>query len=100
MRIPDRPTWPQALGLMLALSGAAGLGGNQLATSSIFQSSPAAQAQASDAAQARADNRRVDNALLIETLTKLQGSVEKLNETVQVLSTKVAVIEDRQRRTR
>lgn len=91
MRIPDRPSWPQALTLGLALSGAAGIGGQRLASIDL---------QDSPTTAARAVARVADNAVLVETLAKLQVSVEKLNDTVQTLSTKVAVIEDRQRRTR
>lgn len=79
--------------LALALAGASGIGGKQLASAdngSVFN----------NAAQARSEVRAADNAVLVETIVKLQSSVERLNDTVQILSTKVAVIEDRQRRTK
>lgn len=91
MRIPDRPSWPQAMTLALALAGASGIGGKQLASAD-------GNLAFNNAAQARSDIRTSDNAVLVETIVKLQTSVERLNDTVQILSTKVAVIEDRQRR--
>lgn len=86
---PPPPSWPQVLMLMGALSGASLMGGKTLGAADV-------RAEAPTTISARAAH--TDDALLIETLGKLQASVEKLTDQVQTLNTKVAVIEDRQKR--
>jgi hypothetical protein len=86
MRLPTNPTWPQLVALVALSSTGGGLVGQRVATAE-----PAVLTQAS---------RQHDDTPLIDTLNKLQTSVERLNGTVQELSTKVAVLEDRGRRER
>ena len=91
MKLPATPpTWPQFLALITLFSTGGGLVGNRMASAEA--PIPAAQMQQIQ--------RGPDNTALIDTLNKLQTSVEQLNKTVQELSTKVAVLEDRGNRGR
>lgn len=87
MKLPSTPpTWPQLIALLTLFSTGGGLVGNRMANAESNISS----------AQMSQIQRGPDNTALIDTLNKLQNSVERLNETVQMLSTKVAVLEDRE----
>jgi hypothetical protein len=86
MKIPTNPTWAQLIALVALSSTGGGLVGQRVATAE-----PATLTRP-------AVTRSHDDTPLIDTLNKLQTSVERLNVTVQELSTKVAVLEDRGRR--
>ena len=91
MRVPTNPpTWPQFIALLTLFSAGSGLAGNRIANAE----TPISPAQMQQI------QRGPDNTALIDTLNKLQLSVEQLNNTVQALSTKVAVLEDRGNRGR
>ena len=85
-RYVNPPTWPQLIALVTLFSTGSGIAGIRLANTEI------------PASQMRQIQQGPDNTELINTLGKLQVSIEKLTETVQILSTKVAILEDRARR--
>lgn len=91
MKVPTTPpTWPQLIALLTLFSAGSGIAGNRIANAD----TPISPAQMQQI------QRGPDNTALIDTLNRLQLSVEQLNKTVQELSTKVAVLEDRGRRER
>lgn len=91
MKVPTTPpTWPQLIALLTLFSAGSGIAGNRIANAD----TPISPAQMQQI------QRGPDNTVLIDTLNRLQLSVEQLNKTVQELSTKVAVLEDRGRRER
>ncbi len=84
----ERPTWPQVFALVMLVGGGGAVGARQFT------------GDAANDRQRIEQTRVIDNAEVVEALAKLQKGVELIDHRVQDLTVKVAVIEERQRRTR
>ena len=82
----ERPTWPQVFALVMLVGGGGAYGVKQFGGG------------VEDAS--REQSRVIDNAKVVEALARLQKGVESVDQRVQDLTAKVAVIEERQRRSR